>query len=546
MAESAVLTNPLRAGMRGERTPQPCAVVIFGATGDLTKRKLLPALYNLALENPLPAGFSMVAVARRPMTNEQWRQYVKDAINEFSRNRPVNPAVWETFSQGLFYHQTEFHDLAGYEQLGQLLHQIDHERGINGNHLFYLATSPEYYPDIIQRLGQARLAHKEGHGHVLAASHRGRTHIHNEHQNNGDARDGDDSLGGWTRIVIEKPFGHDLASAKELNRKVLRVFNEDQVYRIDHYLGKETVQNILVFRFSNGIFEPIWNRRYIDNVQITVAEQVGVEGRAGYYENAGAIRDIVQNHMLQLLSLTAMEPPVGFEANAVRDEKVKVLHAIPTLELVQVSKNTVRAQYGRGWINGKLVPGYTEEPGVSPSSITETYVALKLEVDNWRWAGVPFYLRTGKRLAKRVTEIDIEFKRPPFMLFKNTNITELQPNILSLRIQPDEGISLRFGAKVPGGAMRIRGVNMEFLYGSAFAGEPPEAYERLLLDCMLGDSTLFTRRDETEAAWGIITSILEGWKDRPVSHLPIYEAGSWGPKEADALLDCGGRYWRRL
>jgi glucose-6-phosphate 1-dehydrogenase len=277
-----------------------------------------------------------------------------------------------------------------------------------------------------------------------------------------------------------------------------------------------------------------------------VAEQVGVEGRAGYYENAGALRDIVQNHMLQLLSLTAMEPPIGFEANAVRDEKVKVLHAIPTLDLVQVTKNTVRAQYGAGSINGHLVPGYSDEPGVLPTSTTETYIALKLEVDNWRWAGVPFYLRTGKRLAKRVTEIDIEFKRPPFMLFKNTNVTELQPNVLSMRIQPDEGISLRFGAKVPGGSMRIRGVNMEFLYGSAFAGEPPEAYERLLLDCMLGDSTLFTRRDETEAAWGICTSILEGWEDRPVSHLPIYEAGSWGPKEADALLERGGRDWRRL
>ena len=546
MAESAVLTNPLRAGMRGERTPQPCAVIIFGATGDLTKRKLLPALYNLALENPLPAGFSVVAVARRPFTDEQWRQYVKDAINEFSRNRPVNPAVWETFSQGLFYHQTEFHDLGGYERLGQLLHRIDHQRGVNGNHLLYLATSPEYYPDIIQRLGQSRLAHKEGTGHSLVSSHRGHNHL-DQHNNkaNGDV-DGDEAAGGWTRVVIEKPFGHDLESAKELNRKLLRVFAEDQVYRIDHYLGKETVQNILVFRFSNGIFEPIWNRRYIDNVQITVAEQVGVEGRAGYYESAGALRDIVQNHMLQLLSLTAMEPPVGFEANSVRDEKVKVLHAIPTLDLVQVSKNTVRAQYAEGWLNGHLVPGYSEEPGVAPNSTTETYVALKLEVDNWRWAGVPFYLRTGKRLAKRVTEIDIEFKRPPFMLFKNTNVTELQPNVLSMRIQPDEGISLRFGAKVPGGTMRIRGVNMEFLYGSTFAGEPPEAYERLLLDCMLGESTLFTRRDETEAAWGICTSVLEGWADRPVSHLPLYEAGSWGPKEADALLERGGRDWRRL
>ncbi len=543
MTESALLPNPLRAGIRGERTPQPCAVVLFGATGDLTKRKLLPALYNLALENPLPAGFTLVAVARRPMTHEQWRQYVKDAINEFSRNRPVNPAVWESLSQGLFYHQMEFHDLAGYERLGQFLHELDHTRGVNGNHLFYLATSPEFYPDIIQRLGQARLVHKEGRGHSLAASHRGRSHTNNGNHQNGSE---DEAAGGWTRIIIEKPFGHDLASAQELNRKLLRVFSEDQVYRIDHYLGKETVQNIMVFRFSNGIFEPIWNRRYIDNVQITVAEQVGVEGRAGYYETAGALRDMVQNHMLQLLTLTAMEPPVGFEANAVRDEKVKVLHAIPTLDEVEVRRNTVRAQYGPGLINGQLVPGYTQEPKVDPNSTTETYVALKLEIDNWRWAGVPFYLRTGKRLAKRVTEINIEFRRPPFMLFKNTNITELQPNILTMRIQPDEGISLRFGAKVPGSSMRIRGVNMEFLYGSAFAGEPPEAYERLLLDCMLGDSTLFTRSDETEAAWKIVTSILDGWAAHPVTHLPMYEAGSWGPKEADELLERGGRDWRRL
>ncbi|HEY7124979.1 MAG TPA: glucose-6-phosphate dehydrogenase [Ktedonobacterales bacterium] len=540
MSESTLLTNPLRQGTRGQRTPQPCAMVIFGATGDLTKRKLLPALYNLAMENPLPAGFTVVGVARRPMTDEAWRQYVKDAINEFSRNHPVNPTVWESFCQGLFYHQTEFHDVEGYVRLGQKLHQLDHQRGISGNHIFYLATSPEYYPEIIQHLGQARLVHKNGHN--LGAPHRGRSHAAQDGLNNGDD---EESANGWTRVIIEKPFGHDLASAKELNRKVLRVFSEDQVYRIDHYLGKETVQNILVFRFSNGIFEPIWNRRYIDNVQITVAEQVGVEGRAGYYETAGAIRDMVQNHMMQLLSLTAMEPPVGFEANAVRDEKVKVLHAIPPLDLVQVARNTVRAQYGPGWINGKQVPGYYQEPGVAPDTKTETYIALKLEIDNWRWADVPFYLRTGKRLAKRVTQIDIEFKRPPFMLFKNTNVTELQPNVLSLRIQPNEGISLRFGAKVPGGAMRIRGVNMDFLYGSAFASEAPEAYERLLLDCMLGDSTLFTRRDETEAAWTIINSVLEGWAGQSTTHLPLYEAGSWGPKEADTLIERGGKNWRR-
>jgi glucose-6-phosphate 1-dehydrogenase len=540
MSESTLLSNPLRQGTRGQRTPQPCAMVIFGATGDLTKRKLLPAVYNLAMENPLPAGFTVVGVARRPMTDEEWRQYVKDAINDFSRNHPVNPTIWESFSQGLFYHQTEFHDIEGYARLGQKLRQLDQQRGINGHHIFYLATSPEFYPDIIQRLGQARLVHKNGHS--LITPQRGRSPAAPDGLSNGDD---EESASGWTRIIVEKPFGHDLESAKELNRKLLRVFSEDQVYRIDHYLGKETVQNILVFRFSNGIFEPIWNRRYIDNVQITVAEQVGVESRAGYYETAGALRDMVQNHMMQLLTLTAMEPPVGFEANAVRDEKVKVLHAIPPLDLVQVARNTVRAQYGPGWISGKQVPGYYQESGVSPGSKTETYVALKLEIDNWRWADVPFYLRTGKRLAKRVTQIDIEFKRPPFMLFKNTNVTELQPNVLSLRIQPNEGISLRFGAKVPGGVMRIRGVNMDFLYGSAFASEAPEAYERLLLDCMLGDSTLFTRRDETEAAWAIITSILEGWNTQPIDHLPLYEAGTWGPREADVLMERNSRNWRR-
>ncbi len=546
MTQSALLANPLRKGARSPRTPQPCALVIFGATGDLTKRKLLPALYNLELETPLPAGFSVVAVARRPITNEQWRGYVKDAINEFSRHRPVDPAVWESFSQGLFYQQTEFHDQAGYERLGQLLRQLDQERGIGGNRIFYLATSPDYYPDIIQGLNQAGLVEKDNRNHSQEANQVRPISSNGQQQQDHNNQEREEAAAGWTRIVIEKPFGYDLESAKALNRTLLRVFSEEQVYRIDHYLGKETVQNILVFRFSNGIFEPIWNRRYVDNVQITVAEDVGIEGRAGYYETVGALRDMVQNHMLQLLSLTAMEPPVSFEANAVRDEKVKVLHAIPPLPLDQVRKNTVRAQYGPGWVHGQLVPGYTQEPGVSPTSLTETFVALKLEVDNWRWAGVPFYLRSGKRLAKRVSEIDIGFKRPPFMLFKNTDVTELQPNVLSIRIQPDEGISLRFGVKVPGSAMRIQGVNMEFQYGSAFAGEAPEAYERLLLDCMLGDSTLFTRRDEVEAAWGIITSILEGWQAQRIAHLPLYPAGSWGPEAADALLAREGRSWRNV
>src|SRR5579885_1958627 len=505
----------LRQGMRPARIPEPCAMVIFGASGDLTRRKLIPALYNLAAEGWLPAGFTVIGCARHESTDDDFRERMKEAIDAFSR-RPAQKEVWDAFSRSIFYITADLQDPNGSDTLRQRLDEIDQTRGTRGNRVFYLATPPSAYPEMIRQLGHSGL-NRGGCGGK-----------------------------GWARLIIEKPFGHDLASARSLNGELSQVFSEDQIYRIDHYLGKETVQNIFVFRFANGIFEPIWNRRYVDHVQITVAEQVGVEGRAGYYDTAGAMRDIVQNHMLQLVALTAMEPPVSFDANSVRDEKVKVLHSIPTLDQIQVTRNVVRAQYGPGWINGQPVPAYYEEPGVAPNSTTETYVSMRMEIDNWRWNGVPFYLHTGKRLTKRVTQIDIEFKRPPFMLFKNTNITELQPNILSLRIQPNEGISLRFGAKVPGGAMRIRGVNMDFLYGSAFAGEPPEAYERLLLDCMLGDSTLFTRRDETEAAWLLINGVLEDREKHPATQIPIYEAGSWGPKEADALLERDRRNWRRL
>lgn len=506
-------TNPLREGVRIKKSLEPCVMVIFGATGDLTHRKLLPALYNLALEYPLPAGFSVVGFARRPYSDEDFRQQALASINEFSRQKPVNPQVWESFSSGIYYLQSNFNDPAGYEKLGELLNRLDQERGTNGNRIFYLSTPPSQYPEIIQQLGAAGL-------------NRNRK--------------------GWTRVIVEKPFGHDLQSARELNRQVLKVFREEQVYRIDHYLGKETVQNILVFRLANGIFEPVWNRRYIDHVQITVAENIGLEGRGGYYEEAGAIRDMVQNHMLQLMTLVAMEPPIAFDANAVRDEKVKVLHALQPLTGRDVMINTIRGQYGPGWVNGQQVVGYTEEPGVSPYSTTETFVALKTYIDNWRWADVPFYLRTGKHLPKRLTEVAIQFKQAPLMIFKRSETQgKVEPNVLVLRIQPDEGISLKFGAKVPGTDMQIRSVNMDFLYGSSFVRQQPEAYERLILDCMLGDSTLFTRRDEVEAAWTFVQGILDEWKEEPRENILTYESGTWGPQAADEFMWRDGRRWRR-
>ena len=506
--------NPLREGLRIKNSPEPCVMVIFGATGDLTHRKLLPALYNLALEHPLPAGFSVIGFARRPYNDDVFRQQALDSINQFSRQKPVNPQVWENFEEGIYYLQSSFDDPQGYAKLAEKLNTLDKTRGTSGNRIFYLSTPPSQYPEIIQQLGAAGL-------------NRNRK--------------------GWTRIIVEKPFGHDLASAKELNRQVAKVFREEQVYRIDHYLGKETVQNILVFSFANGIFEPIWNRRYVDHVQITVAENIGLEGRAGYYEESGAIRDMVQNHVLQLLTLVAMEPPVAFDADEVRNEKVKVLNAIqPLVGAEEVAANTIRGQYGAGWMYGQQVRGYCEEPGVSPTSSTETYVAMKVSIDSWRWAGVPFYLRTGKHLPKRVTEIAIQFKQPPLMLFKKSDAHgQVEPNILTLRIQPDEGISLKFGAKVPGSEMQIRSVNMDFFYGSSFVREQPEAYERLLLDCMLGDSTLFTRRDEVEAAWGFVQSLLDVWKDEGPESVLSYDPGTWGPQGADEFIWRDGRRWRR-
>ncbi|HLZ80486.1 MAG TPA: glucose-6-phosphate dehydrogenase [Ktedonobacteraceae bacterium] len=505
--------NPLREGLRIKQSTEPCAMVIFGATGDLTHRKLLPALYNLALEHPLPAGFSVVGFARRPYSDDIFRQQALESINSYSRQKPVNPQVWDSFASGIRYLQSDFNDPKGYEKLTALLNTLDQERGTSGNRIFYLSTPPSQYPEIIQRLGAAGL---------------------NKNRK------------GWTRIIIEKPFGHDLASARELNRQVSKVFREEQVYRIDHYLGKETVQNILVFRLANGIFEPVWNRRYVDHIQITVAENLGLEGRSTYFEESGSIRDMVQNHLMQLLTLVAMEPPIAFDANAVRDEKVKVLHALQPFVGRDVAANTIRAQYGPGWVGGKQVPGYLEEQGVSPTSTTETYVAMKIYIDNWRWAGIPFYLRTGKHLPKRVTEIAIQFKQAPLILFKRSEAHgQIEPNVLILRIQPDEGISLKFGAKVPGTEMQIRAVNMDFFYGSSFVREQPEAYERLILDCMVGDSTLFTRRDEVEAAWTFIQGILDEWKDEPRETIQTYESGSWGPQVADEYIWKDGRRWRR-
>lgn len=503
----ATVENPLRAGLRLGRTPQPATMAIFGVTGDLAQRKLLPALYNLKLDRLLPVGFSVVGVGRKEMTDNEFRSFVKTALEEFSR-RPLVPAVWESMAEGLRYCAMDFQDHKSYRALAKTLDEVDGERGTGGNRVFYLSVPPSLFTTIIDCLGETKLNHQN----------------HN-----------------FARVVIEKPFGHDLESAGTLNRDVNRVFREEQVYRIDHYLGKETVQNILVFRFSNGIFEPIWNRDYIDHIQITVAEAIGVGSRGGYYEEAGALRDMVANHMLQLLSLVAMEPPVDFLADDVRDEKVKVLKAIgPLTPDVPV----VRARYGPGWIGGERVKGYLEEQGVPPDSRTESFVALKMLVDNWRWAGVPFYLRHGKRLPKRVTEIAIQFKRPPTRLFQTAGLPEA--NTLAFRIQPDEGISLRFIAKGPGQTLQLRPVTMDFLYGTSFDIDPPEAYERLLLDCLLGDSTLFTRRDEVEAAWTILDPLLQSWRDSYPWDLSTYESGTWGPVEAEELMARDGRVWRRL
>jgi glucose-6-phosphate 1-dehydrogenase len=511
--------NPLREGLRLGRMPEPCTMVICGATGDLTERKLGPALYNLLLGGFLPPEFTVVGMARREMSDEQFRAHLRDGVDRYSRNRPIKESIWDSFGQGIFYHHGSFDDATAWRDLAGLLDRIDRDRGTAGNRLFYLAVPPTLYPQIVQHLGDVG----------LAASGAAR----------GEGRKG------WSRVIVEKPFGFDLASARTLNREVRQVFAEDQIYRIDHYLGKETVQNLAVFRFGNGLFEPIWNRRYIDSVQITVSETVGVEGRGEFYDQTGALRDIVQNHALQLLAMFAMEPPVEFRSQDLRDEKLKVLRAVREMSPDDIAHNVVRGQYVSGWVEGVKVPSYRDEPEVAPASDTETYVALKLEIGSWRWAGVPFYVRTGKALPTRVTEVAVQFKSPPLALFERAGAPNIDPNILAIRIQPDEGILLRFGAKVPGQGMQIRGVNMDFRYGFSFAVDSPDAYETLLLDAMVGDPSLFTRDDEVERAWEILDPIRSAWSNGTGGPLHFYGAGSWGPPAADELLERTGRAWRR-
>ncbi len=517
--EPQAAENPLRAGLALERVPEPCVLVVFGATGDLTARKIMPAVYNLRRSGLLPAETSVLGFSRRPLSDDDFRKMMNESVSANSRVK-VEQGLWDDFASGLFYQPGEFGDRTAYRDLAERLEQIDAARGTRGNRLFYLATPPSAYEQIVGNLGRVGL-HKQG-----------------EHE-------------GWARIVVEKPFGHDLDSARELNDALVSVFDESQVYRIDHYLGKETVRNLLVFRFANGIFEPLWNRRYVDHVQITVAEDVGVEGRGDFYEEAGASRDIVQNHLLQLLTLVAMEPPIAFEADALRDEKVRVLRAVETdWTEARARATVVRGQYTSGWVGDKHVAGYREEEEVKPDSDVETFVAMKLEVQNWRWADVPFYLRTGKRMARRATEIAIQFKLPPLMLFSDSN-TPPEPNLLALRIQPDEGIMLRFAAKVPQLGLDVRSVAMDFTYGLSFTRDAPEAYETLLLDAMLGDASLFTRADEVEAAWAIVSPLNELWRKwtdegGADADMCFYEAGTWGPSNADNLIEHDGRRWRRL
>ena len=519
MNRETSLTNPLREAMPRAVAPEPCAMVLFGATGDLAARKLVPALYNLAREGLLPAAFSLLCFGRQQKTDEQFRTKMLEEVNKHSRLGPVLPEVWKDFGRTIGYHVANLDDPAGYESLKQRLVQVDREHGTQGSRLFYLATPPDHFPIILRQLGAAGLITDTSRAYP------------------------------WTHVVIEKPFGRDLASARELNGVVASALDERQVFRIDHYLGKETVQNILALRFANAIFEPLWNQKYIDHVQITAAEDIGMEGRRGaYYDTAGAIRDMLQNHILQLLALVAMEPPVVMEADAIRDEKVKVLRALRPLTADDVASRVVRGQYGPGSWLGQPVKGYRQEESVAPGSATETFLALRLTLDTWRWAGVPFFIRAGKRLPKRVTEIAIQFKSAPMLLFGTTadGGQSRAANLLALRIQPDEGISLAFDAKAPGMRVRLQPVKMDFRYGSSFGQPSPEAYERLLLDAMLGDSTLFTRADEVEYAWRFADSIIAGWGAQSPPQFPNYDAGTWGPAEAERLLEGTNAKWRRL
>jgi glucose-6-phosphate 1-dehydrogenase len=498
-----VSANPLAEGLRLRRNPDPCALVVFGASGDLTRRKIFPALYSLALRGLLPERFGVVGVARTEQTTKQWIAEMKKAVREYGRDE-LRADVWDELAAGMRYVTTDFADDGGEDTIVETLRELDEARGTGGNRLYYLAVPPVAFETIVNELGERR------------------------------------STDGWVRLIVEKPFGHDQASARRLNEILLAHFEEREIFRIDHYLGKETVQNMLALRFANGIFEPIWNRQFIDHIQITVAESIGIEGRSAFYEEAGAIRDVFQNHLLQLVALTAMEPPIDFTADSVRNEKVKVLRSLHT----PGPKSVVRGQYGRGFIEGEEVVGYREEPGVSGDSITDTYVAAKLYVDNWRWADTPFYVRAGKRMPRRETTIAIQFQRAPHPPFAEIAGEGLRPNVLLIHVQPDEGVSLAIGAKVPGAGMSIRTVHMDFLYGGAFRTSLPEAYERLILDAMLGDATLFTRADEVDEQWALVDAVVSAWKrDRP--SFPNYPAGAWGPPAADDLIHRDGRSWRR-
>jgi glucose-6-phosphate 1-dehydrogenase len=509
-AEHAQQENQLIEGL--ERLPvHPTSLVIFGATGDLAHRKLLPALYNLAHEGALPERFELIGVARREQAHEDFAQDARESIERFSRTKP-DPDVLNGLLSDVRYVAGTFDDDNVYSELDRTLGEFDERAGHPLNRVFYLSTAPDFFPLIAGKIGAAGLT-KCGPADV--------------------------------RIVIEKPFGSDLASARALNANLLEVFQESQIFRIDHYLGKETVQNLMAFRFANTLFEPVWNRNFVDSVQITAAEDIGIEGRAGYYDHAGALRDLVQNHMLQLLALLTMEPPASFEANRVRDEKVKVLESIVPPAVEEVAAMARRGQYGPGELQGKRVPGYRQEDAVPGDSRTETFAALRLGVSNWRWAGVPIYLRTGKRLARKVTEIVVTLKPVPHMAFQSTGSVGVQQNQIILMVQPDEGVSVSVGAKIPGARMRIRPVHMEFHYGTSFVSQSPEAYERLILDAMRGEATLFTRNDEIEALWGIIDPILTAWHEDTSSPLPQYEPGSQGPEEANELL-AEGQTWRRL
>lgn len=509
--QSAQLDDQMACRLgEARKTLESCSIIIFGASGDLTSRKLIPAFYHLHLDKQMPAEFRIIGFARREKTDASWRQELRQALDQFSRTKPVDEKVWEDFSQHIFYCQGDITEAAAYEKLEKQLSSFGSEP-LRRNILFYLATLPSQFGEVVEQVHRAALLHPNGES-------------------------------GWQRIVVEKPFGHDLASAHQLNRELTRFAHEQQVFRIDHYLGKETVQNILMFRFSNAIFERLWNRDTIDHVQITVSEVLGVGQRGGYYEEAGALRDMVQNHLLQVLSLVAMEPPVSLEAEPIRDEKVKLLKSIRPLGQ-DVARQVVRGQYFAGMVNGEPRPGYRQEPKVKTNSNVETYVALKLFIDNWRWSGVPFYLRTGKNLPMSVSEVRIQFRPTPHVLFAAQCGQKLDPNALTLRLQPNEGISLRFNGKVPGTSLAVRPVRMHFSYDSEFGAYTPEAYERLLLEAMAGDATLFIRRDEVETAWQIVDAIRKAWDEKPLSNREFYSAGTWGPVAADDLLAGNGHAW---